>query len=374
MPGVPIHVSLQGNMVMLTVPPMMSVHDFAPIPPALAPPPSPAMPAIEPPVPVMWAPGFGLQQNKLTTTVYHKFMWLMLDGHDCGYMIPHVSIPPANLKTPLHIMFSSRKVMFSASTVKANGTPVGCAQLLLFPMMTCAQPASIPTSYPLMNLLNTVTVGMTPGDIIAGVIGIVVSVVADALINRKLEVAPFGKDLMGRLLGAGSLEEFGIKAAAGIITGAAKILLTGEGSIQIAFGSGWGGGQVGYTRTEGANQFGGQVQVAPIPGVPATGSVQYQYTSKEDGTSTSQWTETGATPAEQTTHQTTTTYDAAGNETQHTSQTTEAGGAAGDLGTAEGTHQTTTTTTPKGGSKTEESNTGAVSGPFGSGKSWGGPL
>jgi hypothetical protein len=377
MAGVPIHVSLQGNLVIPTLPPLMSVHDFAPIPPAVVPPPSPAMPALEPPVPVMWAPGFGLQQNKLTTTVFHKFQWMMLDGHDCGHMIPHVSIPVTNLKTPLHIMFSSRKVMFSASTVKANGTPVGCAQLLLFPMMTCMQPVSAPTSFPAMNLLNSVTVGMTVGDIIAGWIGIACSVIADVIVGAlgNWKPTPLAEDVLGRVLGAGSWKEFAVKTAFGVVAGAAKIFLTGEGAIQIAGGSGWAGVQVTYTRTEGANQFGVQGQLAPVPGVPATVSVAYQYTSKPDGTSTSQTTEVGATPATQVTHQSTTTRDGAGHVTQETDQTTETGGVVSNVGTAEGTHTSTTTTTPGQAPTTDGGSAGAVSGPFGAvGQSWGAPL
>jgi hypothetical protein len=94
--------------------------------------------------------GFGMQQNKLTTTVYHKFRWIMLDGHDCGYMIPHVTVPPTNVLLPLQIAFSSRKTIFAASTVKANGTPIACTQLLPVPvtMMACAEPISFPTASP----------------------------------------------------------------------------------------------------------------------------------------------------------------------------------------------------------------------------------
>jgi hypothetical protein len=117
-----VHVSTMGNLVVLVLPPL-TLHDYMPPPPQPAVP--PFVPCVETPVPVMWPPGFGMQQNKLTTTVIHKFQFLMLEGHDCGYMIPHVTIPANNLQIPLLIAFSSRKAMFSASTVKANGTAMG---------------------------------------------------------------------------------------------------------------------------------------------------------------------------------------------------------------------------------------------------------
>ena len=106
--GFPVPVSVQGNLVFADFPipsPMATLHKVQPP----VGPPIPIAPCIEAPVPVMWPPGFGLQQNKLTTTVYHKFQWIMLDGHDCGYMIPHVTIPPVNVLLPIQIAFSSRK-------------------------------------------------------------------------------------------------------------------------------------------------------------------------------------------------------------------------------------------------------------------------
>ncbi len=74
----------------------------------------------------------------------HRGMWIVLDGHDCGMMIPDVTIPPApNIAYPMFWPFSSRKPVFAASTVKMNGTPVACAQTVGFPpipMMTCGDP------------------------------------------------------------------------------------------------------------------------------------------------------------------------------------------------------------------------------------------
>jgi len=52
-----------------------------------------AGPCVESPTPMMWPPGLALQQNKLTRTVFHKSQFIVLGGHDCGHMIPHITIP-----------------------------------------------------------------------------------------------------------------------------------------------------------------------------------------------------------------------------------------------------------------------------------------
>jgi hypothetical protein len=377
---VPIHVSLQGNLVFPLIPAaLITSHKFTPIPPAVVPPASPAWPCVEPPVPVMWAPGFGLQQNKLTTTVYHKFQWMMLDGHDCGYMIPHVSIPATNLETPLQIAFSSRKVMFSASKVKANGTPIGCSQVLLFPMMTCMNPVSVPGSYPPMNLLNTVTVGMSWQDVVSGCIAIACSVATDVIIlayfPKSSPFAKLGGGIVGKLLGAGSLPQFLVKTGFGIVAGAAKILLTGEGTIQVKVGSAYGQVQVSYSRKDGANVWGAGGQIAPVPGQTSTVSVAYQHTSKPDGSTSDKTTETAATPVGQISHQSSTDRDPSGSVTKESSSTTESGGAATPLGTAEGTHTTETVDKPGHAPQTNKSASGGAAGPFGAGgHTWGGPL
>jgi hypothetical protein len=131
MPGIPIPVSIASDLTLPFIPPPITIHDFVAVPPAPAP---PVCMAIESPVAVMWGPGFALFQNKLTTTVIHQGMPFALDGHDCGYMITHVTVPVNNARLPIIIMFSGRKMAFAASTVKANVAAVGCSTLLLFPM------------------------------------------------------------------------------------------------------------------------------------------------------------------------------------------------------------------------------------------------
>jgi hypothetical protein len=385
MPGV--HVSTQSNFVFPMLALFSTQHDFLAPPPA--PTPTPIVPCIEIPVPVMWPVGFGLQQNKLTTTVLHKFQFIMLEGHDCGYMIPHVSNPPVNLMLPIIIAFSSRKAVFSASKVKANGTAVGCSQVLPFPvpMMTCASPFGQPTSMPPMNALNNVEVGMTWADIAAGVIGIVLSIVGD-LVAAKLSKLPkplpgfpnmmnspatklledmgmgaaksgvYGKALgalYGKLAGGSSIGTYAVKTAAASAAGAAKFLLTGEGSVKVSVGSNYLGGSFTKTRTlDGKTQYTGQVQ----GGNPSAGtkSAAVQHSSNPDGTTSVQTSTTSATSKGQDQHKSKTDYDAEGKEKKTTDTEVHASGenVAPNAGNVD-VHQSKTTTAPGEATETSSS-------------------
>lgn len=386
-----VNVSLMGDLC-LPFPISMTAHDGIP-PPAPVPifPPATPLPCMESPTPIMWPPGLALQQNKLTTTVFHMAQFIALDGHDCGYMIPHVTIPPANLKLPVIIAFSSRKVMFSASTVKANGTAIGCASFFTMaaptPMLCCAFPVSLPIGTPPLNALHTVTVGMTWADWFAGLIACVVTMVVDYLCNK---VPFFSDNVLGDwasgLLGAGNFQQWALKAVAGVITGAAKIALTGEGNMQIGVGSGYAGaqGSVGVTQ-EGAVTAGGQVN-AVVPGLPASVQGAYQHTFNPDGTSSDQVTGSVGTPVGVGTAQRTTEHDQAGNTTKTTTQTTASGGVVAPVGaavapavpgaglgtaTGAGTYQSTTVQETGQAPTTTSGAYGGVGTPFGG---WGSDL
>ncbi len=153
-----------------------------------------APPAVPVPAPMLsieiiafqfWPPGYAMNQNKLTTTVKHKGMSIVQDGHDCGALIPDITPPVMpNLFYTIMWPFSSRKIVFGASTVKMNGQSTGCSQMLLIPlpMMTCGDPVSAPLALPaILQKLNTVEVGMTWTDILAGLAGIAISMVIDLI-------------------------------------------------------------------------------------------------------------------------------------------------------------------------------------------------
>lgn len=157
----------------------------------LAPPLIPApvpMPSVEMVCTQMWTLGYLAGQNKFTTTVKHRHVFIMLESHDCGTMIPDLTIPPApNVWYAIMWPFSKRQVIFSASTVKMNTKAAGCAQtIFLMPMMTCGDPISAPTSfvYPLPHMLNSVKVGMTLMDLLKGILSAIASMALDFLFSK----------------------------------------------------------------------------------------------------------------------------------------------------------------------------------------------
>jgi hypothetical protein len=326
---------------------------------------------------MMWPPGLALQQNKFTSTVLHKYQFMVLDGHDCGYMIPHVTSPPTP-KLPLTIMFSGRKVMFSASKVKTNGTSVGCACIFTFamptPMLCCAFPVSLPIGFPPLNALHTVTVGMTLADWFAGAIAIVLTMVVDAICSYAGGKSGLS-DEVAALLGFANLRQFLLKAGLGIATGAVKMALTGEGNIQIGVGSGYAGFQVSVGRTQEGNWTAGAQVNAVVPMTPTSVQGGYQHSWNADGTSSNQWTGSAGSPVGTATTQQTTNYNADGSVASTTTQNTVTGGAAVPIGpgsgTVAGTHQTTTTEKPGQATETTHSDYAGVGNSY---NGWGSEL
>ena len=378
----PIPVSITNDLAMPLIPIVMTFHDVVPPPPA---PPIPSAPCVEPPVMMMWPPGFALFQNKFTTTVLHKAMPIALDGHNCGYMLVHVSIPAANLLTPMQIMFSSRKMAFSAAKVKANGSPIATTAPLLLPMMCCAQPVTLPNGAAPTNCLNTVRVGVTWTDAILGWFSIAVTVIVD-FVTRKLpeqkgwrgNLEKQLEELKWKLLLGDKPGKWIKKTVAGLAVGAARIIVTGEGSISIAFGSGYVGGSLSYSRSSGSNTIGisGNEATSDRLSGPATGRQgSAQYTWRADGTST---TTTGSksasadsglvsTEGSQSTSSTSSNYDKDGNlkntSTTKTATHTEDTPWSGE----DHLQQQKTTTQPGQAPKTSDSR-------FSTASSWGKPL
>ena len=343
---IPFHLSVMGNFVFCVIPPI-TMHEYMPPPPQ--PPVPPFVPAFETPTPVMWGPGFALQQNKLSTTVTHKFQFIMLDGHDCGYMIPHVTIPANNLKLMLIIPFSSRKALFAASTVRANGTGIGCAQLLPnpWPMNACASPTGIPCAYPVTNVANNVTAGMTPGDVLAGIVVFAISAIFDIVTYEPSSLGKLLKDSLGF--------PDPKKIALGVVLGAAKIFITGEGSISVGVGSSYAGGSVTYTHTlDGTDQIAFEGHLGTPAGSVSASRSETENAPGPDGTRTST-TETSTTtsgPSDKSTSssKSTTNHDT-GVDQGSESSTVNSGQVQTDTASTE---STTTTTDAKGNTTTSK--------------------
>ncbi|MCB9681137.1 MAG: hypothetical protein H6733_06655 [Alphaproteobacteria bacterium] len=228
--------------------PLMCLHDFTPVP-GPVPPPQPGLAggtAVEIPVPAGWGPGVALDACKLTTSVFLGAFPMCQEEHDCGALIPHVQVvpAPANLDTIGHVVNSARTARFSASTVKADGTALACMNLIGWPpapMSCCSDPTDLPIGSALTNLLNTVEVGMTFGDVLAGW----VAIAADALVDAACEALGGGEgadgpddpwaSVLADVVGDGvptdraDLVAVGLKAAVSVGCGLVKIAATGEG-------------------------------------------------------------------------------------------------------------------------------------------------
>jgi hypothetical protein len=288
-----------------------------------------------------------LQQNKLTKTVFHKAQFVVLEGHDCGYAIPHVTIPPANTELPLIIAFSKRKVMFSTSKIKADDAQIGCTELagppVPLPMLCCASPASLPNGYPSSNGLHTVSVGLSAGDVAAGFLAIACNVLG-SLVCRLEGFKGGYQDLTKELVGAANWKEWGFKTALGCLSGATKVALTGEGKVlRVEIGSGFAGLRVSAKElSEGGSRVEREYQVGPM-------QVGLAHTDSPDGTTSEQSTSSVGFPVGIDSSRVTETHDDNGRAVKKTTQTTTTLGADG---------QATSTTMSYGGSSSPAENWG----------------
>lgn len=264
-------VSVQNDICLNLLPiPLFAPHNFIPLPPfPPVPPPMPAAVAachaFELPVTAWWPPGFALGGASFTTTVFHKFMQICLDGHDCGKFIPHVQASPApnNTLTLTHIPLSKRSANFASSTVKLNGKGVAAMTLISWPpcpMTYCAEPLGLPLADAPTSHLNTVTFGISLTDWIFGVIAIAADMILDWVFmkldggqSKKLGADAaemiaksklgkhvyqlIAKDLIGKGFKRSGQEykRMAIKQAVGFATGVARAIVTGEGSASVSY-------------------------------------------------------------------------------------------------------------------------------------------
>jgi hypothetical protein len=219
----------------------------------ILPPPAPPIPttyAIEMIATFLWSMGFLMNQNKFSNgakPVTHKGLWIALDGHDCGMMIPDITVPPApNLNYPIGWMSSSRKPTFAASTVKMNGTSVACAQwigLPPLPMMSCGDPIGAPVCWSALSVSNTLSVGMTFVDLIAGIINAAASMLTDYIFSK----IPFDKLGLGNTLETIIGNSLKGLSPVSILAGFATSALTGNATFNVSLGLPFAGGTFSYT-------------------------------------------------------------------------------------------------------------------------------
>jgi hypothetical protein len=312
-----VKVSLMGD-VCAPVPLSMTVHDGA---------------CFEMPTPMMWPPGLTLQQNKLTTTVFHKSQFIVLGDHDCGHLIPHVTVP-SSPKLALYIAFSKRKVTFTASKVKANGSQVGCTELIGFhvplPMLCCGSPVSLPNGFPMFNWLNTVSVGLSICDVLSGFVAIAINILGKLLCHLTWFKGEYD-GLAKELVGASGFREWVLKNALASLSGAAKLVLTGEGKyVRVELGSGYAGFQLSWKRSpEDRMKAERQYQVLPV-------QVGLSHSDRRDGTTRDQSTLSLGFPTGTRSSSLTDTFDSQGKLAERKTETTATGSAADPLGDGPG--------------------------------------
>jgi hypothetical protein len=115
-----------------------TMHDAMCPPPVKVPMPG----LIEGPAFMGWPPG--IISHKKAFTVFADGNMAIQQGHDVGYLIPHLAVPP-NAMMALNTAFSKHKVVFAASQTKVGSGPVGTYLFFLFGEI-CAQPVSLPSS------------------------------------------------------------------------------------------------------------------------------------------------------------------------------------------------------------------------------------
>lgn len=147
--------------------------------------PNAPVPALEMIATQWWPTGYAMGANSFCEGVKHHDTDVVGDGHDLGMLVPDITYPPTNLWFPLQWLFSSREMAFSASTVEFGGLSPACSQLFPpLPMMTCGDPMTLPTSFPIINMAtNELKVGMNLTDILAGLAGIAISMALDAIME-----------------------------------------------------------------------------------------------------------------------------------------------------------------------------------------------
>ncbi len=127
---------------------------------------------------------------KWSKTVIGPFGFQLIgQGNDSGFVVPHIGIPPNNVLIPLVIGFGGSKPMFSASTVKIDvdgaATPTACNVIPFSPVglnQACNDPCNYPSD--IVICPNTVVVGLTLGDFIAGLVSTLIDVAVSYVASK----------------------------------------------------------------------------------------------------------------------------------------------------------------------------------------------
>jgi len=145
---------------------------------------------IEGPAFMGWAPGI-YTTHKVGRKTKFDGNNAVQQGHDCGYLIPHIAIP-LNVMMGINMLVSKHKIMFPVTKVMIEGKPMGTFFPLLFLSLICSNPVSLPTGVLIM-IQGTVVSDMTLLDIILGFAFIAVDVIIDAVWSLIVKGDKWGK-------------------------------------------------------------------------------------------------------------------------------------------------------------------------------------
>jgi len=186
-------------------------------------PPAPAVVPFTPHVSMQTLLGLTIKAKWSKTVIGPFGFQLIGKDNDSGLLVPHISIPPPNALVPIVIAFGGSKVMFGASTVKINvdgaGVPCGACLIPYAPLsrnQACNQPLNLPSD----NVIgpNTVMVGLTLGDVVGGVVNIVIDCGISFILGKA--GSAFSSSVTQPIVGA-ALNQFAPalagKAAEGVI-------------------------------------------------------------------------------------------------------------------------------------------------------------
>jgi len=141
---------------------------------------------VEGPAFMGWWGGIPLT-HKVATTVRFDGGDAVQQGHDAGYLIPH--IPPLaavpNLMLIVHMATSKHKVMFPATHVLVQKKPMGM-YAGRFLGAICSNPITLPTGF-LIKLSGTVVHDMALEDLIMGMALLLVDMVIDILWSKIMK-------------------------------------------------------------------------------------------------------------------------------------------------------------------------------------------
>ncbi|WP_437305627.1 hypothetical protein [Sorangium sp. So ce388] len=163
-----------------------STHLFLAVPPA---PPPTVNAAIEIPIPHAWPPGESAGKVQKTTTVFVNGKNVMLDLHDCGPVIPQITIPPVNALIPTQLFKSKRAVTVTCFSVRMNGKTTACTGLWPpLALLACGEPVSWPTTFTFTNVCVNVHVGVSGADLIGGLLLTLATMAIDRCFFRLPDV------------------------------------------------------------------------------------------------------------------------------------------------------------------------------------------